>query len=84
MSKPLPPMLENRADGGEGEPESAPTRFGLSLVDLMTGVAPGTGLLAALRARLRKIGKPEWIEDARFDAGFSSQEIGQLKAKGVI
>src|SRR4051812_8203231 len=36
-----------------GEPEGAPSRFGLSLVDLMTGVAMGTGLLAALRAAER-------------------------------
>jgi crotonobetainyl-CoA:carnitine CoA-transferase CaiB-like acyl-CoA transferase len=36
-----------------GEPECAPSRFGLSLVDLMTGVALGTALLAALRAAER-------------------------------
>jgi crotonobetainyl-CoA:carnitine CoA-transferase CaiB-like acyl-CoA transferase len=36
-----------------GEPDSAPARCGLSLVDLMTGVALAAGLLAALHAAHR-------------------------------
>ncbi len=36
-----------------GEPGTAPARFGLSLVDLMTGVALSAGLLAALHAAQR-------------------------------
>jgi crotonobetainyl-CoA:carnitine CoA-transferase CaiB-like acyl-CoA transferase len=36
-----------------GEPDSAPARFGLSLVDLMTGITLAAGLLAALHAAAR-------------------------------
>ena len=36
-----------------GDPDSSPARFGLSLVDLMTGVALAAGLLAALHAANR-------------------------------
>ena len=47
-----------------GDPDSSPARFGLSLVDLMTGVALAAGLLAALhaaqprRARARRRREP--------------------------
>ena len=36
-----------------GEPDTPPSRFGLSLVDLMSGVALAAGLLAALHAARR-------------------------------
>jgi len=59
-----------------GEPESAPTRFGLSLVDLMTGVALGTGLLAALRAADRD-GQGRDVDVSLFDlALFNLNYIG--------
>jgi crotonobetainyl-CoA:carnitine CoA-transferase CaiB-like acyl-CoA transferase len=59
-----------------GEPESAPSRFGLSLVDLMTGVALGAGLLAALRAAERD-GKGRDVDLSLFDlALFNLNYIG--------
>jgi crotonobetainyl-CoA:carnitine CoA-transferase CaiB-like acyl-CoA transferase len=65
-----------------GEPESAPTRFGLSLVDLMTGVALGTGLLAALRAAERD-GKGRDVDVSLFDlALFNLNYIGHWYLNG--
>ncbi len=59
-----------------GEPEGAPSRFGLSLVDLMTGVAMGTGLLAALRAAERD-GHGRDVDVSLFDlALFNLNYIG--------
>jgi succinate--hydroxymethylglutarate CoA-transferase len=59
-----------------GEPEGAPSRFGLSLVDLMTGVAMGTGLLAALRAAERD-GRGRDVDVSLFDlALFNLNYIG--------
>lgn len=59
-----------------GEPDSAPTRFGLSLVDLMTGVALATGLLAALRAADRE-GRGRDVDLSLFDlALFNLNYIG--------
>ncbi|HVL35875.1 MAG TPA: CoA transferase [Burkholderiales bacterium] len=59
-----------------GEPEAAPTRFGLSLVDLMTGVALATGLLAALRAAERE-GRGRDVDVSLFDlALFNLNYIG--------
>ncbi|HEX6321032.1 MAG TPA: CoA transferase [Burkholderiales bacterium] len=59
-----------------GEPESAPSRFGLSLVDLMTGVALGTALLAALRAAERD-GRGRDVDLSLFDlALFNLNYIG--------
>ncbi len=39
-----------------GEPDSPPARFGLSLIDFMTGVVGATGTLAALLGRSREGG----------------------------
>ncbi len=54
-----------------GEPESAPSRFGLSLVDLMTGVALAAGLLAALHAANRD-GRGRDVDVSLFDLALSN------------
>jgi crotonobetainyl-CoA:carnitine CoA-transferase CaiB-like acyl-CoA transferase len=54
-----------------GEPESAPSRFGLSLVDLMTGVALAAGLLAALHAANRD-GRGRDVDISLFDLALSN------------
>ena len=49
-----------------GEPDGAPTRYGLSIVDLMTGLAAAFGLLAGvLRARATGVGAD--IDTSLFD-----------------
>ena len=40
-----------------GEPESPPTRFGLSMIDFMTGIVAGMGCLAALIGRTKNGGQ---------------------------
>jgi crotonobetainyl-CoA:carnitine CoA-transferase CaiB-like acyl-CoA transferase len=65
-----------------GEPEGAPTRFGLSLVDLMTGVALAAGLLAALHAAERD-GRGREIDVSLFDlALFNLNYIGHWYLNG--
>ena len=54
-----------------GEPDSAPARFGLSLVDLMTGVALAAGLLAALHAA-RRDGRGRDIDVSLFDLALAN------------
>ena len=40
-----------------GEPKSPPTRFGLSIIDFMTGIVAGMGCLAALIGRTKNGGR---------------------------
>jgi succinate---hydroxymethylglutarate CoA-transferase len=54
-----------------GEPDSAPARFGLSLVDLMTGVALAAGLLAALHAA-RRDGRGRDVDVSLFDLALAN------------
>jgi crotonobetainyl-CoA:carnitine CoA-transferase CaiB-like acyl-CoA transferase len=54
-----------------GEPDSAPARFGLSLVDLMTGVALAAGLLAALHAAKRD-GQGRDVDVSLFDLALAN------------
>jgi crotonobetainyl-CoA:carnitine CoA-transferase CaiB-like acyl-CoA transferase len=54
-----------------GEPDSAPARCGLSLVDLMTGVALAAGLLAALHAA-RRDGRGRDVDVSLFDLALSN------------
>lgn len=59
-----------------GEPDTPPTRFGLSLVDLMTGVALAAGLLAALHAA-RRDGRGRDVDLSLFDLSlFNLNYIG--------
>jgi succinate--hydroxymethylglutarate CoA-transferase len=59
-----------------GEPDTPPTRFGLSLVDFMTGVALAAGLLAALHAA-RRDGRGRDVDMSLFDlALFNLNYIG--------
>jgi succinate--hydroxymethylglutarate CoA-transferase len=59
-----------------GEPDSPPARFGLSLVDLMTGVALSAGLLAALHAAQRD-GRGRDVDVSLFDLSlFNLNYIG--------
>ena len=59
-----------------GEPDGAPTRMGLSLVDLMTGVALACGLLAAIHAA-RRDGRGRDVDVSLFDlALFNLNYIG--------
>ena len=59
-----------------GEPDTPPTRFGLSLVDLMSGVALAAGLLAALRAADQR-GRGRDVDVSLFDlALFNLNYIG--------
>jgi len=59
-----------------GEPDTPPARFGLSLVDLMTGVALSGGLLAALHAAQRD-GRGRDVDLSLFDlALFNLNYIG--------
>jgi succinate---hydroxymethylglutarate CoA-transferase len=59
-----------------GEPGTPPARFGLSLVDLMTGVALSAGLLAALHAAKRD-GRGRDVDLSLFDlALFNLNYIG--------
>jgi crotonobetainyl-CoA:carnitine CoA-transferase CaiB-like acyl-CoA transferase len=54
-----------------GDPDSSPARFGLSLVDLMTGVAMAGGLLAALHAANRD-GRGRDVDISLFDLALSN------------
>ena len=54
-----------------GDPDSPPARMGLSLVDLMTGVAMATGLLAALHAA-RRDGRGREVDISLFDLALSN------------
>jgi len=54
-----------------GEPDSAPARCGLSLVDLMTGVVLATALLAALHAANRD-GRGRDVDVSLFDLALSN------------
>ena len=54
-----------------GDPDSPPARFGLSLVDLMTGVALAAGLLAALHAANRD-GRGRDVDVSLFDLALSN------------
>jgi succinate--hydroxymethylglutarate CoA-transferase len=54
-----------------GDPDSPPARFGLSLVDLMTGVAMAGGLLAALHAANRD-GRGRDVDVSLFDLALSN------------
>ena len=54
-----------------GEPDSAPARFGLSLVDLKTGVALAAGLLAALHAA-RRDGRGRDVDVSLFDLALAN------------
>src|SRR5262245_42340923 len=54
-----------------GEPDSAPARCGLSLVDLMTGVVLAAGLLAALHAA-RRDGRGRDVDVSLFDLALSN------------
>jgi crotonobetainyl-CoA:carnitine CoA-transferase CaiB-like acyl-CoA transferase len=54
-----------------GDPDSPPARFGLSLVDLMTGVALAAGLLAALHAA-RRDGTGRDVDVSLFDLALSN------------
>jgi crotonobetainyl-CoA:carnitine CoA-transferase CaiB-like acyl-CoA transferase len=54
-----------------GDPDSPPARFGLSLVDLMTGVALAAGLLAALHAANRD-GRGRDVDISLFDLALSN------------
>ena len=54
-----------------GDPDSPPARFGLSLVDLMTGVAMAAGLLAALHAAHRD-GRGRDVDVSLFDLALSN------------
>jgi len=54
-----------------GEPDSAPARCGLSLVDLMTGVVLATALLAALHAA-RRDGRGRDVDVSLFDLALSN------------
>ncbi|HSD44219.1 MAG TPA: CoA transferase [Burkholderiales bacterium] len=54
-----------------GEPDSAPARFGLSLVDLMSGIALAAGLLAALRAADRD-GRGRDVDVSLFDLALAN------------
>ena len=59
-----------------GEPDSPPARCGLSLVDLMTGVALAAGLLAALHAAQRD-GRGRDVDVSLFDlALFNLNYVG--------
>jgi crotonobetainyl-CoA:carnitine CoA-transferase CaiB-like acyl-CoA transferase len=49
-----------------GEPDGPPTRYGLSIVDLMTGLAAAFGLLAGV-LRARKTGLGSDIDTSLFD-----------------
>jgi succinate---hydroxymethylglutarate CoA-transferase len=54
-----------------GDPDSPPARFGLSLVDLMTGVAMAAGLLAALHAANRD-GRGRDVDVSLFDLALAN------------
>jgi crotonobetainyl-CoA:carnitine CoA-transferase CaiB-like acyl-CoA transferase len=54
-----------------GDPDSSPARFGLSLVDLMTGVALAAGLLAALHAANRD-GRGRDVDVSLFDLALAN------------
>jgi len=54
-----------------GEPDTPPARFGLSLVDLMTGVALAAALLAALHAAKRD-GRGRDVDVSLFDLALSN------------
>ncbi len=54
-----------------GEPDSAPARFGLSVVDFMTGVALAAGLLAALHAA-RRDGTGRDVDVSLFDLALAN------------
>jgi crotonobetainyl-CoA:carnitine CoA-transferase CaiB-like acyl-CoA transferase len=54
-----------------GEPDSAPARCGLSLVDLMTGIALAAGLLAALHAAHRD-GRGRDVDVSLFDLALAN------------
>jgi crotonobetainyl-CoA:carnitine CoA-transferase CaiB-like acyl-CoA transferase len=54
-----------------GDPDSSPARFGLSVVDLMTGVAMAAGLLAALHAAQRD-GRGRDVDVSLFDLALSN------------
>jgi crotonobetainyl-CoA:carnitine CoA-transferase CaiB-like acyl-CoA transferase len=59
-----------------GEPDTPPTRFGLSLVDLMTGVVLAAGLLAGIHAAGRE-GRGRDVDVSLFDlALFDLSYIG--------
>jgi crotonobetainyl-CoA:carnitine CoA-transferase CaiB-like acyl-CoA transferase len=65
-----------------GEPDTPPTRFGLSLVDLMTGVALAAGLLAALRSAEHG-GRGRDVDVSLFDlALFNLNYIGHWYLNG--
>ena len=54
-----------------GDPDSSPARFGLSLVDLMTGVVLAAGLLAALHAANRD-GRGRDVDVSLFDLALAN------------
>ena len=59
-----------------GEPDTPPSRFGLSLVDFTTGIALAAGLLAALHAA-RRDGRGREVDVSLFDlALFNLNYIG--------
>jgi len=53
-----------------GSPESGPTRIGVALVDMSTGLYAATGILMALAERARS-GKGQFLETTLYEVGLS-------------
>ena len=53
-----------------GDPDGAPTRLGVPIVDMVTGMNAAMGILLALHERARS-GRGQWIDIALFDCALS-------------